>query len=556
MINFSENIEIFEKVIISYLMNQDDEYQLTDDLGNLVDTHQLINVLRPSFFIIPIHSDVFKYIKEFYKTYHKTPNKDEVLKILDLKNVEYDTDTFNEIVNISLHSYLPAFIYKHLRAFILVKVLNSQIDKISIKLKTTKPNPDNIDDVFSYVRTELTDNIDVDIIDANEGLDIFDASDHIQHTKNTKSTGFEYMDIVLGGGWEPKTFVVFQGRPKVGKSLVLSNLAVRAANLGNNVGIFTVELGESKYAKRVGSNLFSVPFTSYSKFTDEDSLGELKTAILDYKTSNPNAGVLNIKEYPTGSASVLDIENYYIKLQKKMDIKMDVIFVDYVNLLKTTDNDTNMYSKIKKICEDLRRIAMRNNWCIVSATQVKSSSFTSDDLTIDSTAESSALVATVDSLFGITGDPDQPYIKIKNIANRDEGYMNSYANFIKVTEFFRLDEDGEDYMNLGMDSKISFTEYRSTYVDNPDLLKYTENSDFGLANSEIKTFSESNMGELDHPENSQLSVESFKENIESKNSNESINNHVINNNNSSIYKNDILNSNIDINGIVDDIPLD
>lgn len=464
MVNFNENIETFEKIILMYLVYSDDDYVIRDEQNNEVDKQHLIQLLQPSFFTIPIHGDIFKHIKDFDKSYSKLPNVDELSKILELKNVMISKEEFNSIFTINIHKYTPEFLYKYFRSFILVKTLNSQINKVSIKLKSTTPSPDTIDEIFDYVRTALNEDIDIEISNTNEGLDIYNPKSHIQALKNTKSTGFPYLDIVLGGGWEPKTFVVFQGRPKIGKSLVLSNLAVRAANLGNNVGVFTVELGDSKYMKRLGSNLFSVPYTKYKQFVDENSLDELTLAIERYKTTNPNAGVLNVKEFPTGSASVVDIENYFLKLEKKNKMHFDVIFVDYVNLLKPLEADGTMYEKIKKICEGLRKIAMRNKWCVVSATQIKSQYFSSDDLGLDSGAESSGLVATVDSLFGLTGEPDDPCLKIKNIANRDEGYMNSYAMYRKVKDFYRLIEDGDDYMNLGMDANATFNEYYKDHV--------------------------------------------------------------------------------------------
>jgi len=279
MINFSDNIETFEKIIIAYLIYQDDDYVLSDDAGNVVEVNHLISIIQPSFFIVPLHSDIYKLIKDFYKSYNNVPNKDELLKLFELKNIMVDRIEFNAITNINLHQYSPEFTYKYLRSFILVKVLNSQINKVAIKLKSQKPDPDNIDSIFDYVRTELGENIDIEITNSSDGLDIYEPNSHIQPIKNTKSTGFEYIDIVLGGGWEPKTFIVFQGRPKVGKSLVLSNLAVRAANIGNNVGVFTVELGDSKYAKRIGSNLFSVPYREYKNFIDENNVGSIKSAI-------------------------------------------------------------------------------------------------------------------------------------------------------------------------------------------------------------------------------------------------------------------------------------
>ena len=461
MINFAENIESLEEIIISYLLGVDDDGIIRDEEGIEVDRGKLINVMKPDFFTVPFYSNAFKYIKEFYNNYEKTPNFDELVKVFELKNEQIEEDKMLSIKDVRVSVYTNEFLYKYIKSFLMVKVLNSQINKVAIKLKTEKPDPDNIAKVIDYVRSELSDKIDVEITNSGNGLDIYNCEDHIQHGRDTKSTGDEYLDTVLGGGYEPKTFIVFQGRAKIGKSMVMSNLAARAALLGNNVGIYTVELGADKYIKRIGSNLFNVPQYDYKNFNSKENLGVLKDAVRKFKEEHPGAGEINIREAPTGAATVLDIENHFIRVERKMSKKFDVIFVDYLNLLKSSaDSNANMYSSIKKICEDLRKIAQRNMWCIVSATQIKTSAFSSDDLGLDSTAESSGLIATVDTLFGLMGQPGSPYVKMKCIANRDGGYMNSYANYVKDMNFFRLNEDSTDYMNLGEEAIITAENYQ------------------------------------------------------------------------------------------------
>lgn len=290
----------------------------------------------------------------------------------------------------------------------------------------------------------------------SKSLDIYNPDSILRSKGKVKSTGIEYLDIVLGGGYEPKTLIVFQGRAKIGKSMVMSNLAARAALLGNNVGIYTVELGADKYVKRVGSNLFNVPAVEYNRNPELVS-----KCIRVFKETHPDAGEIDITESLTGATKVSDIEKYYIEWEKRNGKKLDVIFVDNINLLYADESlDWNMYLYVKRICEDLRKIAQKNNWCVVTAAQVKASQFTSDDLWLDSTAESSAVVAVVDSLFGLMGQNGSPYVKMKCIANRDGGYMNSYANFVKDMNFFRLLEDGEDYMNLGEEAILNAADYQ------------------------------------------------------------------------------------------------
>lgn len=72
------------------------------------------------------------------------------------------------------------------------------------------------------------------------------------------------------------------------------------------------------------------------------------------------------------------------------------------------------------------------------------SEFDATDLSMNSASESSGLVATVDGMFGIIQDPmmytNNEY-KLKLLANRDEGYKNSYKKFLVDYNYMRIMED-------------------------------------------------------------------------------------------------------------------
>ena len=81
MINFAENIESLEEIIISYLLGVDDDGIIRYEEGIEVDKGKLINVMKQEFFTVHFYGSAFKYIKEFYNNYEKTPNFDELVKV-------------------------------------------------------------------------------------------------------------------------------------------------------------------------------------------------------------------------------------------------------------------------------------------------------------------------------------------------------------------------------------------------------------------------------------------------------------------------------------------
>jgi replicative DNA helicase len=235
------------------------------------------------------------------------------------------------------------------------------------------------------------------------------------------------------------------GMPKVGKSLWLGNIAAQAVRSGHNVGIISLEMSDRKYVKRLGANILGIPVGEYNDRAEDDQL--IKKKIQSVAFDNLQIpGKLFVKEFPTSQASVHDVERYLRKIEESKGIKFKVVIVDYINIMKNwrNPNSENTYMKIKQIAEDLRAMAMRNGWAIVTATQVNRSGFGSTDLSITNISESSALGHTVDAMFGIIQDEimhaNREYT-LKLLANRDDGYKNSRKKFLIDYDHMRITED-------------------------------------------------------------------------------------------------------------------
>ena len=98
----------------------------------------------------------------------------------------------------------------------------------------------------------------------------------------------------------------------------------------------------------------------------------------------------------------------------------------------------------KQIAEDLRAMAMRNGWCIVTASQFNRGAYNTNDVVLEQIAESAALIHTVDGLFGIIQD-EMMYLNseylLKTLANREEGYKNTKKRFMVSYDYMRITED-------------------------------------------------------------------------------------------------------------------
>ena len=177
--------------------------------------------------------------------------------------------------------------------------------------------------------------------------------------------------------------------------------------------------------------------------------------IKDYHIKHPTAPTMSIQDYGTGTLAVSQLEHNLLQQEKIFsertgkEFKFKCVYVDYINIMKNWKNpdSENTYLKIKQIAEDLRAMAKRNNWCIVTATQTKSTFFDSETINMQSAAESSALQATVDMMFGIISTPEmhqdhEQYLKI--ILNRVEYYTNYKQKYDINEKYMRLVKANED----------------------------------------------------------------------------------------------------------------
>lgn len=442
MIDFTENIDSLEKMVWNFILHEDnDQGELKPKNHDSLRREELVSMIKPSYFNEDLRQESFKLAIKFFKEYEKIPNRKELKSYLDLTNTQIDDEEFDDLYAFNLREYNYDYLYKYVRSFILLRNLNLTVFDLLTYLKTTSIDPENIDKISEKVRNDISSKLAINFSSGDTGLNFFNPESHIQLPKNGSPTGFPFFDKVLGGGWNPKSLVVFQGRPKVGKSMVLGNIAARSFLIGNVTGLVTVELPERQYMKRIGSNILNIPSDVYSGITDSKATQIIMSKILELKEKSKTSGELIVKDFPTGSATAIDIENYFLRLENKMNRKFKVIVVDYLNLLRPIKDQNGLYEKIKCISEELRGVAMRNEWCIISATQVKREDINNFDLGMESVAESFGLIHTVDSLFGLMRSPLESRMKIKAIANRDNGYEESYKFYTMVKDYFRLTEE-------------------------------------------------------------------------------------------------------------------
>jgi len=219
--------------------------------------------------------------------------------------------------------------------------------------------------------------------------------DWIKSRNGQVSTGWKTLDSKLFGGFNRGELNIFAGGSGAGKSLFLANLGVNWALEGLNVVYLTFELSEQIVSMRLDSMITEIP--SREIFRNIDDV-EMKVKIIGKKS-----GAFQVKYMPSGKTAN-DIRAYIKELEIKTDKKIDVLLVDYLDLLMPIGkriSAENLFVKDKYVSEELRNLAMETNTLFVTASQLNRSSV--EEIEFDHSHISGGLskIQTADNVIGI-----------------------------------------------------------------------------------------------------------------------------------------------------------
>ncbi len=343
-------------------------------LRNILNNQEYFESCKEGYFTQKPFQLIYKISKIFFDKYRQSPTADQIKEAVKIakKSKEISDTEIDALFVIDLANYSDEWLRETTEVFIEYKTLtNSAIDAVQY-IQTTPVNADNIKTVVEQFKAIINERNTIDF-GFEEGLDFFDPENHKQLSHLTFPSGYHFIDTVLGGGFSAKSLIVLVGQAKVGKSLWLGNLASEAVKMGNNVAILSFEMSDRKYLKRIGSNMLGVPMSSYKNTAEDTVMLKKKLQALSFDNLRI-PGQLIVKEFPTSQVGVPELERYLMKLEEKRGIKIKIVVIDYINILKNwrNPNSENTYMKIKQIAEDLRGMAMKNDWCILTATQTKS----------------------------------------------------------------------------------------------------------------------------------------------------------------------------------------
>ena len=218
----------------------------------------------------------------------------------------------------------------------------------------------------------------------------------VQINRQVCPTGLDRIDSqdILRGGLGRGELGVVAANTGVGKSHFLVAMGCAAMRAGKNVIHYTFELSEHETGKRYDSHLCHIP---------SNEIIERKKEVIE-KYNEMELGKLIIKEYPTGSASVLTLRNHIEKLMLK-GFKPSLVTVDYADVMKSSKAYDSLRHELKLIYTELRNLAVDLQIPIWTASQANKDSSKSDVVGLENLGESYGKAQVADVVLSISRKP-------------------------------------------------------------------------------------------------------------------------------------------------------
>jgi len=231
-------------------------------------------------------------------------------------------------------------------------------------------------------------------MERNVGHDYMVDIDHrmSQMARNTLKTNWVEIDTIMDGGLAPGELGVVTACAGAGKSWILARIGAEAMKQGKNVLHVTLELNENYVGLR-----YDACFTGISFQNVRNNIAMVKEKI------SKVPGKLIIKYFPIKTISAHSVKLHAERI-KMLGTPIDLIIVDYADILRPTasDKNSNSYSEAGGIYEELRGVAGELQLPIWTASQSNRSALDDDIIQANSISDSYRKIMTADFVMSLS----------------------------------------------------------------------------------------------------------------------------------------------------------
>lgn len=176
-------------------------------------------------------------------------------------------------------------------------------------------------------------------------------------------TGFDRLDLITTG-LQPEDLVIIAARPSMGKSALCMTLAQNAAVHNNNsIAVFSLEMSKTSLYRRM---------LAAEARVDANKIRNGYLSIHEWARLLAASKIIDkapIYIDSTGGITTMELRAKVTKLSMK-GVKLDMIIVDYIQLMNGTKKSNNRQEEVSSISRDLKAIAKEMQLPVVALSQL------------------------------------------------------------------------------------------------------------------------------------------------------------------------------------------
>lgn len=164
------------------------------------------------------------------------------------------------------------------------------------------------------------------------------------------------------GGWQNADLTIVAGRPGMGKTAFMIQQIIDVAKQGKSCAVFSLEMSSEQIAGRIVNNFTDIP--NYSILRKGMSVDEWKT--FHYYKDTLSSLPIHIDDTPAITINNLRLKARMLRLRYNIDI----IFVDYLQLMSADSKFNNREQEISTISRSLKALAKELNIPVIALSQL------------------------------------------------------------------------------------------------------------------------------------------------------------------------------------------
>lgn len=356
-------------------MNNEYEIDYEEQLIGLVINNPTLfteigDSITDSDFINEIYGQVYKVIFKFYEkvsNFNISYAREELIRHSLFDKLGGDVKFAQLINNLPFDSnvfYIIDMIKEKSLKLRLLKMCSKITTSVNRDLIDSKTLIDEAQQTFfdTFIKGTNLGTISLSTL-FQEKLNFINSIDATMEFENGIKTGFKNYDE-LTGGLQKSDLLILAARPGGGKTAFSLNIAISAAKQGKKVLLFSLEMGKDQLLARVLSIITGINLNNIRKLT----LSNEEMGILSRLQSTINNYNIEISE--SNDVTINDIKNQARKMKVNSDMGLDLVIIDYLQLIKSTGSREIREQQVAEISRSLKILAKELDIPIIALAQL------------------------------------------------------------------------------------------------------------------------------------------------------------------------------------------